>query len=145
MSYISNRKLKDEVSKQLFELPFSLLGKRGNREEFQQILFSILSPTEQTVIAKRIAVLYLLVKKIDYLAIMDVLKVSTSTVSKCNLMLESNIELKNTLQILARNEQMKNLFKEVFSDIYAPGAYGINWKNAAKRKREIERVKKEGI
>ena len=145
MSILSKRKLKNEVSKQLFELPFSLLGKRKSREDFEQTLFAILSPTERTVIAKRIAVLYLLVKKIDYLVIQDVIKVSTSTISKCSMILSNNSALKKTLQILVKSEEIKNLFQEVFSDIYAPGSYGVNWKNAIKRKNEGERKKIEGI
>lgn len=145
MSQLSKRKLKEEVSKQLFELTFSLLGKRRDRGDFQQTLFAILSPTEQYVLAKRIAVLYLLIKKIDYLIIRDVLKVSTSTISKCVMILENSKNLTKTLQSLAQNNQMKDIFLEAFSDFSSPGSYGISWKNAWRNKKEIERKKREGI
>lgn len=145
MSQLSKRKLKEEVSKQLFELTFSLLGRRKNKGDFQQTLLAILSPTEQYVLAKRIAVLYLLIKKIDYLIIRDVLKVSTSTISKCVMILENSKNLTKTLQSLAQNNQMKDIFLEAFSDFYSPGSYGISWKNAWRNKKEIERKKREGI
>ena len=145
MSQLSKRKLKDEVSKQLFELTFSLLGRRKDRGDFQNTLFAILSPSEQLVIAKRIAILYLLIKKIDYAIIRDVLKVSTSTVSKCVMILENSENLSNTLKILVQSNQIKDIFLEAFSEFYSPGTYGVNWKTASKIKKEVERKKREGI
>lgn len=145
MSIISKRRLKDEVSKQLFELPYLLLGKNRNPDEFQRLFTALFSLTEQTVFAKRIAVLYLLMKNIEYLIIQDVLKVSTSTISKCTMILENSNNLKNTLKDLVQDEKIGVIFQEILSDIYSPGTYGINWKNAVKRKAEFNRKKREGI
>jgi len=145
MSQLSKRRLKKEVSKQLFELTFSLLGKRKGKDDFQQVIFALLSPTERLVLSKRIAVLFLLTKDTDCRIIRDVLKVSTSTISKCVIMLENSENLKRTLQVIAQNEQIKDMFLEALSDIYSPGSYGINWSNAHKLKKEVERKKKEGI
>ena len=145
MSQTSKRRLKEEVSKQIIDLTFSLLGQRRNRGDFEHVLFALLSPSELTVLAKRIAVLYLLIKKIDNSVIRDVLKVSCSTISKCIIMIENSEVLKITLKQLERNDKIKNIFLEAFSEVYSPGTYGVNWKNAHRIKNEVERKKREGL
>ncbi len=112
-------------------------------ERFIGIMNELLSLTEKIMIAKRIAIIYLLVKDIDYLVISDVLKVSSGTIAKFHSMMNKGREIKNILKGITGNEKIKDFFEELF--FREPGTYGTNWKSAWRQKFEIERKKQRGI
>jgi len=95
------------------------------------------------MIAKRVAIIYLLMKNIDYLMISEVLKVSSRTIAKFHSITSEGKEIKNILEGLVENEKIKDFFEELF--FREPGTYGTNWKSAWKQKYEIERKKQRGI
>ena len=74
----------------------------------------LLSLTEKIMI-KRIAIIYLLVKDIDYLVISDVLKVSSGTIAKFHSMMNKGREIKNILKGITGNEKIKDFLKNYFS------------------------------
>jgi hypothetical protein len=49
--------------------------------------------------------------------------------------------LKNIVKI----EKITLVFEELFSNIFAPGVYGINWSSAWERKIKVQRKKEQGI
>ena len=95
------------------------------------------------MIAKRVAIIYLLIKDINYLVISDVLKVSSRTIAKFHSIMFEGKEIKNILEGLIGNEKIKGFFEELF--FREPGTYGTNWKSAWRQKFEIERKKIRGI
>jgi hypothetical protein len=95
------------------------------------------------MIAKRISILFLLIKGVQWDTICDVLKVSPSSVSKCQMILLNNEEMVNTLGMLIKQADMSLFFEELFSAFFGPGTAFINWKNAWKRKRKLELRKTE--
>lgn len=145
MTRISRFTLNKDMLEKLFTLFFEVVGRRGNRDEFQKVIFDILSPVERIMIAKRIAVSYLLLKKIDYKIICDTLKVSPTTVAKFKLLLERSEGMVPVFGRMLTNEKIELFLGELFSEIFYPGKPGINWKSAWELKRSIQEKKETGL
>src|SRR3989339_91783 len=143
MTRISKYRVEDKVLKKLYFLMFEIISNMDEEERFKGIMNELLSPTEKIMIAKRVAIIYLLMKNIDYLIISDVLKVSSTTIAKFHMIMIDGKEIKSILEGLIGNEKIKDFFEELF--FREPGTYGVNWKSAWRQKFEIERKKLVGI
>ena len=143
MTRISKYRVEDKVLKKLYFLMFEIISNMDEEERFKGIMNELLSPTEKIMIAKRVAIIYLLMKNVDYLIISDVLKVSSTTIAKFHMIMIDGKEIKSILEGLIGNEKIKDFFEELF--FREPGTYGVNWKSAWRQKFEIERKKLGGI
>ncbi|OGK10388.1 hypothetical protein A2767_02495 [Candidatus Roizmanbacteria bacterium RIFCSPHIGHO2_01_FULL_35_10] len=81
MVHLSKKLISENVLMRIYQLFFEVISRSHSRETFLILLDDILTPTEKIMLAKRIGIIYLLIKEIDQLSIADILKVSTSTVS----------------------------------------------------------------
>jgi len=145
MTRISRNKLSDEILYKLFDLFFEIVGKKNNKDEFNKVIYDLLSPVERIMIAKRIAIMYLLLKNIHYKKICSTLKVSSSTVAKFQLLMEKSNGVVPTFNRILQNEQFKLFFEDLYSTLFAPGVPGINWKSAWELKQSLDRKKTTGI
>ena len=145
MTRISQYPINSNLSTKLFDLFFEVVGKKNNSEEFKNTIIDLLSPTERIMIAKRIAIIYLLLKKVDYITIADVLKVSSSTIGKFQLIIENSVGIVPTFKKLLRNERISQFLEEIYLAFRGPGVPGVNWSSAWKQKLELERKKQQGI
>ena len=145
MTRISRRPVKDNVMERIFQLFFEAVGKKSKKEDLLEVVHDILSPTERIMIAKRVTIVFLLLKKIDYQTISDVLKVSQSTISKFHLIMDNSKGIVKALQLMLLNDQLINVLDEFLLAIKGPGVYGTNWKSAWRQKNELERRKREGL
>lgn len=125
----------------ILTLLFDVIGKQNDRQQFMAILNGIFSPIEKIVIAKRIAIFLLLSKDIEWRIICDTLKVSNASVSKCQMILLNNEEVKKTIKAFLKKEAITFFFDEFFLALFGPGTAYMNWKSVSKRKKEIERKK----
>lgn len=87
MPQVSRRQLSKHVEQRLFTLFFKSFAKLSSPSEIQKFLYDLLSPTEQTMLAKRLAIALLLAKGYTYETIKDILKVSQETISRVNVAL----------------------------------------------------------
>jgi len=142
---LSRFKLSEEKLEKLFTLFFEVVGKNRSKEEFRKIITDILSSTERIMVAKRIAIMYLLMKGIDYQTICLVLKVSAATVAKFSLLMERSEGVIPVFNKILRNEKVVDFFEDLFNTFFAPGVPGINWKAAWERKIASDRKKQLGI
>lgn len=145
MPQISRFKLNDQVLEKLFDLFFEIVGKQSNKQEFITIVNDLLTPVERVMIAKRIAIFYLLLKEKDYITICHVLKVSPATVSKFNLLRQNSIGLMSAFNKIMLSDKFKLFLDEVLDIVMAPGTPYINWSAAWRRRKELQRKKQEGI
>ena len=145
MTRISRYKLKDYVYEKMFVLLFEVVSNSRDKKIFNQLIKDLLSPTERIMIAKRVVLVYLLLQEIDYRMICDVLKVSNTTVSKFKLLMEKSEGIVPILTKTIRNERVQLFMVELIDVLRPPGTYGTNWKNAWRRKFEINRKKEEGL
>ncbi len=145
MVNISKRRVGDDVMEKIFQLFFEAFGNVSDREEFTEIVHDILSPTERIMIAKRITIIFLLMKGIDHVTIGDMLKVSPTTVLKFRNIMEKSKGIVKTLEGTVRNEKITSFFKEIWLEFHRPGTPGVNWTSAWQSKIDFEKKKARGI
>lgn len=145
MTRISKFKLSEEVLEKLFQLFFEVVGKNKNKEEFKNIIVDLLSPVERIMIAKRIAIVYLFLKGIDYFIICNVLKVSPGTVAKFSLLMEKSEGLVPAFKTILMKEKTAQFIEEMLLALRPPGMPGVNWKAAWETKIRLDRKKTYGI
>lgn len=143
MVQLSKRQVKPEVELKMFKLLFDVIGRQKDNIHFTGIINGVFSPIEKLMIAKRVSILFLLIKKVEWTTICDVLKVSPSSVSKCQMILLNNDEIIDTLRVLIKQTEMKIFFEEIFSAFFGPGTAYTNWKKGWERKRKLELSKTE--
>ncbi len=145
MTRISKRPVKDDVMERVFQLLFEAVGKKSNKDEFMSIVQDIFSPTERIMIAKRVTIVFLLMKKIDYQTISDVLKVSPSTIAKFQLITENSKGVVKALKSALTNDKLVAFMGEIYLALRGPGTYGANWQSGWQIKSALEKQKSQGI
>ena len=147
MARISRYKLRDDVLDKLSSIFFEIVGNQDDKKEFADIINGIFSYNERIMFAKRIAIIYLLLKNIDFHNICMALNVSSATVAKFKLLINIKHEdgLIRAYQNIILNDKTKEIIDDFFNSIFRPGKYGVDWKVAWERKRESERKKQYGI
>ena len=104
MVYISKKKLPNDILEKIFRLFLEVISRSSNSGEFLDLANEIFSPSEKIMMAKRVTIIYLLVKGVEQATIADVLKVSTATVAKFAL-----LNLKQESRLV---ELMKSIIKK---------------------------------
>ena len=134
MTRISKYRLTELVYDKLSILLFEVVAKKNSREDFNKIM-----------IAKRVVIIFLLMKNINYHTICDVVKVSSATVSKFHFIMEKSDGIVPALKNLVRNDKIALFLQGFFNDLFPPGVRGVNWKAAWQSKFDYKRKKSEGI
>ncbi len=145
MARVSKFKIRDSVFITIFDLFFEVVGKNYSRSEFKHLIKDLFSPVERVMIAKRIGIIYLLLKGIDQRSISDTLKVSTATVSRYNIITDQNDDIRKIFQNALKNRKKALASMEIFNALFPSGYYGVNWSSAKRREFEIAREKSEGL
>ena len=89
MPHISKQKLKKETLRQLDKKLVSTFENAYESRAFAKVFRELFTRTEKIMFAKRLAIVFLLSKEIPQHRIVDMLKVSPSTVAKMSLKLEN--------------------------------------------------------
>jgi len=147
MVNISKRKLPDKLLNKIYNLFLFLLKKGGNRDDFFIIMNEFFSPKEKILFAKRITIIYLLLKGVTQANICEILNVSSATVSKYGLFL-TNKELK--LITVFKGRVIKEKVFAAIDDILAefiiqPGIKSGHWQLYWNHKIKKDRLKRYGI
>lgn len=82
MTFVSRRKISDNVSKRIFEVFLKTFRALKKDDEIISFLDEFLTPTEKMVLEKRLAIAVMLTKGFDYRTIEDVLKVTSNTIAR---------------------------------------------------------------
>ena len=82
--------LRDDLLEKIFDLLFEVVGNTTSKDEFKKIFIDLLTPAERIMLAKRVAIVYLLLKKVEYYNICERLKVSQATVARYSLLMEKS-------------------------------------------------------
>lgn len=130
MVRISRYRVKTEILNSIYQLFFEIISKEKNKDSFFQVIDDIISPSEKIMIAKRIAVIYLLIKQIKTEDIINILKTSKGTVAKFALLSNRN---DSKLIIMIKQMLLNKKYKQVFNDFFAgvfiqPGIKKGHWK-----------------
>lgn len=114
MTQVSRRPLSESIRKKVFSIFFTALASLSTASDIKKFLFDLLSPTEQTMLAKRLSIAILLEKGYSYETIKDILSVSQETIARVNLALQYRGE---GYKIVTRNalndEKLEELLRKV--------------------------------
>ena len=113
MTQVSKRIVHKQIESRMYETLFEAIKHLRSKEEIQLFLTDLLSPTERTMLAKRLAIAALLMRAYEYESIMNMLKVSSATISKVALVLNHNQGYKNTINKIARSESAKAFWQQI--------------------------------
>ncbi len=141
MTRVSKKYINKKIILKLYRLFFEVFSRSDDQQSFLSLIDDILSPTEKVMIAKRLGMIYLLIKGVDYRTIADTLKVSTSTVLFYSVVYkEKKVQTTKLIKQMIEKEKVLNFLEDLFVDLTIhPGIYighhQLNWEHE-KRKKE---------
>ena len=137
MVNISKRPVDEKKLFKLYQLLFEVINNVDNKDDFFELIKDILTPVEQIMIAKRVAIIYLLIKHVEQVVIAEHIKVSRATVAKFNLLFyEKKTRLIKIIESFLKNEKIGHFFEDLFADIFIqPGLKIGHWQSYWDHKR----------
>ncbi len=103
MPHISSKKLDIGFSNKLFNDLLHILGKAHDKKFLPSVFNELFTETEKIMFAKRVAVILMLVAKTPQHKIVDILKVSPTTVVKTSLKIDIG-KYRNLLKISSKEK-----------------------------------------
>jgi Trp operon repressor len=139
MPPVSRRIVSPKITKNIYDLLVRSFSKAHGKNEVLPFVSDLLTPTEQTMISKRLAIAFLLLRKdFDYREIAKTLKVSTATVARVNMVLNTRgAGYRNILGKVIKDESIKLILGEIY-DAFTPPR-GIDTEAWEARRRIIKR------
>lgn len=113
MPQVSKNLLGKEIRDRLPRLLTESLRSCGSENRMEKLLLDLLTPTEEIMLGKRIAIAVLLLKEYDYRSISNLIKVSTTTVNRVANLLKTG---EGGLEEVARKQIEKQEWKKFLSD-----------------------------
>lgn len=114
----------------MFEVLWKTIADLHTSSQVEDFFTELLTPTEKIMLAKRLAISILLIKKYSYKEIIDILKVSASTIGMISRWLkkEGKAFQKAIANLLAQEKQEEfwDNLEQFLSEIIPPGK-GVNW------------------
>lgn len=131
MPQVSKRPINPELEKRLQEILWKSLVK-FNKDTSSGFIETVLTPTEKTMIAKRLAMALLLSRGWDHDAVSKYLKVSTSTITTIkNKLTTAKNGYHQIIAQIENDEAWEQIWLDLqqgLEEIYA-GRVGSHWKN----------------
>ena len=128
MTQVSRRYLNPKVEQQIFDTFVESFTSLDSKEKASNFLYDLLSPVEQTMLGKRLAIAYMLMNNYTQRTIADTLKVSQATVTKVNGMVKAGYGYRNIIDHMLKKEAVVAFFdtlEEKLDHILPPR--GANW------------------
>lgn len=146
MPQISKYPISKEVYERCWEVFTKTLVGIRDREEAQEVINDLFTPTERIMLAKRLATALLLIKGYEYREISRILRVSAPTIAMVNAALKyGNNGYKKALTKILSEEKFNNYFNkaiEVVVSLPAGGGKGSGvWKYLKEEVKEKNRKK----
>ncbi len=121
MPPVSTKIVSPKISKNIYDLLIGSFSKAKRKDELLQFISDLLTPTERVMVSKRLAIAFLLLRKdYDYRQIAKILKVSTGTIARVNMVLNTQGKgYRDILNKIRRDENIKAILVEVY-DTFVP-------------------------
>lgn len=114
MGRVSKRPIDPEIELRVNEIFVNYFAELSTRPAIKEFLQSLLTYTEQVMIAKRLAIALLLTKGFNYQEIDDTLKVSKSTVSGVDKELQSGaLGYKKAVNKILKDEKLERMWNKL--------------------------------
>jgi len=145
MTQVSRYPISKKIYERILEIFFGILVKIKTKSEAKRFIQDFLTPTEQVMLAKRLAIAFLLEKDYDHRTICKVLRVSVATIARVNLAKKYGGEgYQKMIQKLIKDERVEDFMLGVAEAITKIGSVGVKgssgWRYLHK---EIEKKRKE--
>lgn len=125
MTQVSRFPLRKEIQERMFEVFLDSIALVKTREHVRKLLDDVLSPSERTMLAKRLSIALLLYKGSDQRAICSTLKVSLGTVNRVSAALQKGSGgYAMVLSAIMKNDGFREFIAtlgEDFVDIFTSG------------------------
>lgn len=113
MTQVSKYPIAKEVADRIFEIFLKTFIEIKNKEEADQFISDLLTPTEKIMLAKRLAIAFLLEKGYDYRSIQRIIRVSAPTITSVNIALKHGSEgYKKLIKKILREESVNHFLEE---------------------------------
>lgn len=144
MGRVSKRKIDSEIEERIFEIFWDYLATLRDPKDIHEFLISLLSFTEQTMIAKRLAIAVLLNRGYNYEQIDQTLKVSKSTVGAIHKQILIGASgYQKAIQRISNKENLEkflNNVEEIAIKLSGPKSYGsAAWKEKSRRGKNLSK------
>ena len=129
MAQVSKRVLTKNIQERLFQNFWEMFADIKKAKEIQTFLEDFLSPTERIMLAKRMAIAILLSRGYDQRTISSMLKVSTATINKIAMYINTKTAgYQLLLKKYSQKESLKKLVQELERYFYRlqPGQHFID-------------------
>lgn len=114
MAQVSRNPLAKDIHDRVIEIFLTSFTRLNSKRKAKKLLFDLLTPTERIMLAKRLAIAYLLEKKFDHRSIAKLIKVSHGTIQRVNLIRNFAGEgFQNVIHSLIKEDQIKQYFQSL--------------------------------
>lgn len=144
MTQVSKYPISKNVFDHIFEIFLRTFIKIKNKEQADQFISNLLTPTEKIMLAKRLAIAFLLEKNYDYRTIQSIIKVSSPTITSVNMSLKYGSEgYKRLIAEIIREEKLISLLENsIIKLLSMPSSLEKGKGSWTYLKREVEKKKK---
>ena len=122
MPQVSKYPISKDVYERVFEVFLKTISALKTKGQVENFLEEFLSPTEQIMLAKRLAIAFLLAKKYDYREISKILRVSTGTVGKVAMNCEEGSSFAKVVNKILQDEKIEEFWLTVGEKLASIGA-----------------------
>ncbi len=113
MPQVSKYPIPKDIYKRIFDIFLKTLEGLKTKKNLEGFLNEFLTPTEQVMLAKRLAIAFLILKGYSYREISEILRVSISTVGFVSLDLKEGTYYKKVIEKVLRNEEVEDFIESV--------------------------------
>lgn len=142
MSQVSKRLVHKSIEIKMYETLWEAISQLKSKTDVQSFINDLLSPPERTMVAKRLAIATLLSRNYNYETIMNVLKVSSTTISKVSLLLNQNNGYKTAINKIARAEATREFWQDVENLLFRLGTPKYTFAEEGSVKKKLGHSKK---
>ena len=113
MTQVSKYPISKKVADRIFEVFLKTLVEIKSNKEADEFISDLLTPTEKIMLAKRLAIAFLLEKGYDYRTIQKIIRVSAPTITSVNTARKYGSEgYKKLVAKIIREEKLISFFDE---------------------------------
>lgn len=143
MPRVSKRPVSEKLLSKTYRLFYEVFSRNNGQDDFLLIIDDLFSSSEKIMLSKRLAIIYLLIKGVDYRDIMNTLKVSSATVVYySSTFLKRSSKIRSIIENMLKKEKVLNFLDDFFADIMIhPGIYKDHWQMYWDHKRKQENRK----
>ena len=141
MTQISKYPISENVWSRIFEIFLNTFVKIKTAEEADQFISDFLTPTEKIMLAKRLAIAFLLEKGYDYRTIQKIIRVSASTIKSVNTSRKFGSNgYRNLIERIVKEEKLVKFLDDVIIKVLSiPAGNSAPGKGPGKRRRRSRR------